>query len=379
MSFADKLTFGGADGVPNRRRRLFGISIGLVYILYPISSLVSGDITGVKAVWGWLSLAGFLTCYIATTLSPRSFYEPGRWTYQLLAVTTAIAVVSALAFGDAWMTLPIFTVVLYSFTLSPRGAVLGMFGMLAVVIVSGLLSRVEPGVIVIFAFQVVTLALLFIGVRNTRLLAHQLREAQGEVARLAAADERLRIARDLHDLLGHSLSLIVLKSELAGRMAEDSPKVLREVRDIESVARQALVEVREAVTGYRQRSLSEELDNARAVLRAAGVEPQVRVSGTPLPDLLDGLLGWAVREGVTNVVRHAGADRCEIEVTYDGKAVTLEIMDDGRGGEPRQPGSGLSGLSERVLGAGGSVTAGNAPSGGFALKVRVPAGVEAPA
>jgi two-component system sensor histidine kinase DesK len=106
----------------------------------------------------------------------------------------------------------------------------------------------------------------------------------------------------------------------------------------------------------------------------------VRVSGTPLPDLLDGLFGWAVREGVTNVVRHAGARRCEIQVTYDHERAILEIMDDGRcTGEPHQMGSGLTGLQERVTGAGGTMEAGAAPKGGFRLRVLVPARVETPA
>jgi two-component system sensor histidine kinase DesK len=165
----------------------------------------------------------------------------------------------------------------------------------------------------------------------------------------------------------------VLKSELAGRLAERSPQVRQEIADIESVARKALVEVREAVTGYRQRSLPEELDSARVVLAAAGVQAEVRVSGTPLPDLLDGLFGWSVREGTTNVVRHARATRCEIKVTFDGRRATLEIVDNGRGGDgPYETGSGLSGLGERVSGAGGSLRA--APTaGGFLLRVQVPA------
>ncbi|NUR82717.1 MAG: hypothetical protein HOY71_01365, partial [Nonomuraea sp.] len=130
MSFADNLTFGGRDGVPNRRRRLFGISIGLVYLAVPLGSLIAGEVRGAEAVWGALSIVAFLICYIATTLTPYSLSERGRWTIPLLAATTLIAVVSALALGGAWLTMPIFMVVLFTFTLTVRGALVGMGAML---------------------------------------------------------------------------------------------------------------------------------------------------------------------------------------------------------------------------------------------------------
>ncbi|WP_327091842.1 histidine kinase [Nonomuraea sp. NBC_01738] len=348
MSFADKLSFGSFDGVPSRRRRLAGMSLGLVYLAFPITEVVSGEMRGIEAVWGIISILAYTAAYIATTLSPRDFHQSNRWTLPLMALTSIMAAAFALIFGGGWLTLPIYTVVLYAFILPPKRAVIGIAGMLVVVVACGIVDKADAGSIGVLGLQVVTMGVLFISVRNTRLLAHRLREAQGEVARLAATEERLRIARDLHDLLGHSLSLIVLKSELAGRMADDRPGVRGELADIESVARQALVEVREAVTGYRQRGLAEELDSARAVLRAAGVQPVVRVAGTPLPAPLDGLLGWAAREGVTNVVRHAGASRCEIDVTYDGTHATLEITDDGRGAVPYKGDGAGSGRRDAV-------------------------------
>ncbi|MEU8150521.1 sensor histidine kinase [Nonomuraea sp. NPDC048901] len=377
MSWTNRFTFGGTGETSSRYRRLYGICFGMVYLYLLVAEILSGEFHGAMAVWAWLSLIAFVLSYLATVVSPRSMTERSRSTYPLLALTTAQAVVGAFVFGGGWLALPIYSTVLFAMILPPRRAGFGIAGMLAVVVGSGLLHHSDSTTLLILGLEVVTLGVLFIGVRNTRLLAVQLREAQGEVARLAAADERLRIARDLHDLLGHSLSLIVLKSELAGRLAEDSPKVLQEIQDIETVARKALTEVREAVTGYRQRSLPEELDNARAVLRAAGVEPLVRVSGTPLPGLLDGLFGWAVREGTTNVVRHARASSCRIEVTYDGEHAILEIMDDGQGDEPLRLGSGLQGLTERVREAGGNVEVGPGAKAGFRLRVLVPRGAAA--
>ncbi|MFC4010317.1 sensor histidine kinase [Nonomuraea purpurea] len=376
MSFADRITFGGEH--PSPKRRLLGVSVGMVYLVFPLAEIMVGMLNGVRAVWAGALLLAFVASFMSTVLSARSYLERGRWTYPLLGLTTALGVGAALVFGGSWLSLPVYTVVLYGFTLPANWAVWANLANLGVVVGAGVIHGTEPMTIIVLCLQVVTLGVLFISVRNSRVLNVKLRLAQGEVARLAATEERLRIARDLHDLLGHSLSLIVLKSELAGRLAEQSPQARKEIEDIESVARKALTEVREAVTGYRQRSLSEELDNARAVLRAAGVRSEVRVSGTPLPGLLDGLFGWSVREGTTNVVRHARATSCEIRVTSDAACATLEIVDDGKGGEGSyEMGSGLRGLTERVTGAGGAVTAGPSPGGGHLLRVLVPAGAEA--
>ncbi|MFF3439345.1 sensor histidine kinase [Streptosporangium sp. NPDC002721] len=366
------LTSGGTDESPSRLRRLAGISIGLVYLCFPVLEIVTGEVTGDRALWGGAGLAVFVCLYTATVLSPRNFGDPTPLTYWLLGATTLLGVGLAVALGGGWLTLPIYMTVVYSMALRPRLSVAGVLAMVVTVVLVGLLRGNDPGGTLVLVFQVLTLGALFMGVRNTRMLVVRLRQAQEEVARLAASEERLRIARDLHDLLGHSLSLIVLKSELAGRLAENgSERAVAEIRDIESVARQALVEVRDAVTGYRQRGLSGELDGARAALEAAGTRATIRLAGTPPPGTLDELLGWAVREGVTNVVRHARATRCEIEVTVGGEAATLDIVDDGRGAAPYGPGSGLTGLTERVRAAGGTVSAGPRETG-FALRVSVP-------
>ncbi|WP_345574220.1 sensor histidine kinase [Nonomuraea rosea] len=378
MSFAERISFAGDEDTPSRGRRLLGISVGLVYLVFPVTEIVVGVLTGARAIWAGVLLLTFVAAFLATVLSVKSFLERGRWTYPLLALTTALGVTGALVFGGSWLSLPVYTVVLYGFTLPPALALWAMLANLAVVIVAGIINHSELEGIIVLAFQVVTLGVLFISVRNSRVLNVKLRLAQDEVARLAVTEERLRIARDLHDLLGHSLSLIVLKSELAGRLAEESPQARKEMADIETVARKALTEVREAVTGWRQRSLPEEIDGARAVLRAAGVREQVRVAGTPLPAPLDGLFGWAVREGTTNVVRHARATTCEIKVTYEGGEAILEIVDNGKGGvEPYTPGSGLRGLGERAADAGGTMTAGPRPGGGHHLRLLVPAGAKA--
>ena len=136
-----------------------------------------------------------------------------------------------------------------------------------------------------------------------------------KLARLAVTEERLRIARDLHDLLGHSLSLIALKAELAGKVVRRDPdRAAAEIDDIENVTRRALAEVRAAVRGYRRLALDEALEGARVALSAAGIECRLAESPLAVSPEVEAVLAWAVREGTTNVVRHSHADHCDIRV-----------------------------------------------------------------
>jgi two-component system, NarL family, sensor histidine kinase DesK len=210
----------------------------------------------------------------------------------------------------------------------------------------------------------------------------ELRAAREEIARLAVAEERLRFARDLHDLLGHSLSLITLKSELAGRLLPEAPeKAAAEIRDVEGAARRALREVHQAVAGYRQPTLDRELYGARETLEAAGISCRIENKVGALPSATDAVLAWTVREGVTNVIRHSRARNCEILLARDGEEVRTDISDDGDGSPPGSDGysagSGLSGLAERVAASGGDLEAEPLPGerlrrGGFRLRVSLP-------
>lgn len=210
-------------------------------------------------------------------------------------------------------------------------------------------------------------------------VATELREAREELALVAVSEERLRFARDLHDLLGHSLSLIALKSALAERLLPqrtENAAVAKELRDIQRVARSALAQVREAVSGYRQPSLAEELAGIRTMLEAAGITCQIQRDIGVLPEQIEAVLTWVVREGVTNVVRHSRARTCEIVLTRDKYFVKVEIKDDGVGSQgirnSESSGSGLAGLAERLEASSGYLEARSLSEGGFVLCARLP-------
>lgn len=189
-----------------------------------------------------------------------------------------------------------------------------------------------------------------------RIARAQLEQVQREKERLAADAERERIARDLHDLLGHTLSVIVLKSELASKLAERDPaRAAAEIREVERISRDALSEVRAAVSGYRGSGLKAELARAKVALDAAGV--RLSVTG-PLPDLptsTEASAAMLLREAVTNVIRHAHAREVEVTLTRTGRGHRLVIRDDGVGGDSPE-GSGLTGMRERLRAIGGSLT-----------------------
>jgi two-component system sensor histidine kinase DesK len=208
--------------------------------------------------------------------------------------------------------------------------------------------------------------------RDLRVRNEQLGRARAELARMAVTEERERFARDLHDLLGHSLLVIALKAELAGRLLpERAADAAAEIAELETVARGALSEVREAVSGYRQPTLDGELAGARVALSAAGIETEVLRQPTVLDPGVEGMLAWAVREGATNVIRHSRATRCTPTISSNLVDAGLEVVDDGVGPQSVNGNSG-QGLSERDRRLNGEVEAGGRPGGGYRLAVTVP-------
>jgi len=195
--------------------------------------------------------------------------------------------------------------------------------------------------------------------------------AQDEVEHMAKVAERERIARDLHDVLGHTLSVIVLKSELAAKLADKEPeRAVREIKDVERISREALAQVRSTVRGYHALSLQAEAEQAAATLKAAGVQVQCDFAPADIPPAHEGVLALALREAVTNVIRHAQARSCDLRLRPVANGCELEIKDDGCGLMSPE-GIGLSGMRHRVEALGGKLV--REVSSGTRLLITLPA------
>jgi two-component system sensor histidine kinase DesK len=383
----------GVDA-PRREPLPFGWTLFItVWLLFPAAfavQMLQSDLSPLQMLTFLASLAAFVAIFLWLMLR-YPFPTPGlasrelRVRIGLLLVLAALALCVELVYGSGVPYRFMYVVIAAAVTLPTR------YASWMVVTSTALASAVYALQLGWDAFarswpDLIPFAVIGIGmilVNRLVVTVRELQTARREIAQLAAAEavakERLRFARDLHDLLGHSLSSITLKSELAGRLLPDIPetrKAAAEVRDIQGIARGALREVREAVAGYRQPVLSEELIGAKAMLEAAGIACRIDNSAGLLPNSVEGVLAWAVREGTTNVIRHSHADRCEIRVMRDGGWVYSEITDDGRGssaeGDRMTAGSGLSGLAERVEASGGDFEAGPLREGGFHLRVSLP-------
>ncbi|MEV7889358.1 sensor histidine kinase [Streptomyces sp. NPDC088357] len=330
---------------------------------------------GTPQPWlGALGLLAFNSLYIYVVF--RAFVKDkreARSTRVALVLMGVVTCALAIGYGGNWLFFfPLLGLATGAVT---RGPWLGRTG-LGLTALAVAVSAVQDGWDAVnigyatFLSTMVTAAIL-----SLSEAVRELRAAREELARRAVEKERLRFSRDLHDLLGHTLSVIVVKSEAARRLApRDMDAALAQITDIESVGRQALTEIREAVTGYREGSLSTELDRARSALEAASIEPVVRHSGPPLAAHTETLLSWVVREAVTNAVRHSGASRCEIAVEGSAERVRLRVVDDGRGPVDAvgSAGTGLKGLAERLAAAGGRLETGPGPRGGFVVTAELP-------
>jgi two-component system sensor histidine kinase DesK len=225
-----------------------------------------------------------------------------------------------------------------------------------------------------------TIALIFIiGGGNlligTRERQHeQLRRAREEVEAMAKLAERERIARDLHDVLGHTLSVIALKAELAAKLADRDPgRAVQEIQEVERISREALGEVRDAIDGMRAHGLPGELRNAATALQSAGIRLETDIARVPLSPRAEAVLALALREAVTNVLRHACASTCRVELREQNDRVELTVADDGHGG-PLREGHGLSGMRERIASAGGTISLD--AQQGVAIRVTLPSSRE---
>ncbi|GAA0999290.1 MULTISPECIES: sensor histidine kinase [Streptomyces violaceusniger group] len=373
--------------------------------------MLTGDVQALfkgKTPLPWLGGAGvaaFMALYLTTVFTALD--ERRRHTRTpLLALAGLAAVTYALGIGYAGNWLLCFPLLSLASGIVLRGGRRKLGPVIITLSVSaGIIAGLRGGASdsLTVSYGTMLSGLVTAAILSLFETVAQLRATRQELARTAVERERLRFSRDLHDLLGHTMSVVVVKAEAVRRLApKNLEAALGQAADIEAVGRQALTEIREAVTGYREGSLATELDRARSALDAAGIEAVVRREGPPLAPQTEALLGWVVREGVTNVVRHSGASRCEIEVRSGMDRVRLEITDDGGGvgsratgtnadggpktgspttgspttGSPTTGGTGLKGLAERLAAAGGSLESGPAGRRGFRLVAELPVDTE---
>jgi two-component system, NarL family, sensor histidine kinase DesK len=397
---------GLVTGVLARRRapgtggsqRWFFAGIWLVYLISPVADLF-GHHHGVLWIAGGLAItAAFSVIYLFTVCNS------GRWPRQALWGLIAIAVLAALAcvvYGQAWTPLWIYVSAAAGMVLAApaygRGTALrGVLAVGACYVFFSWLTHAGTAEFLAVLLPVLLVGVVMIGFRQQIQLMNDLTQARETVAKLAANEERLRLARDMHDLTGQSLSTITLKSELAAKrlarlpVSAERDMVLGDLGDIGRVSRQTLHDIREAVSGYRRPTLAIEVITARNALEAAGIgldeDPGLTLRSGTFDADAEAVLAWCLREAVTNVIRHSGARNCQVRLTEHPGELSLEITDDGRGlpgqAEATAPsvgadapeasqGAGLRGMSERLSAVGGRLSVGSAGRG-FRLTATVP-------
>jgi two-component system, NarL family, sensor histidine kinase DesK len=379
-----------SSGISIRLWRLYA-QAWLVCLLFPILALAETRLAPGRLVVPLAGLALYILLY-TWLMWPHPLraqaVPPSARSVIPLAGLAVLALTLSLAFGSAFLWLFVGLSAVIGKALPARHAF--WLTMALTLLTLGLGVWLSGGLAQTDWLHVVPLVLLVRGLgldlAGLSRLAGALRElhaARDELARQAVTQERLRLARDLHDLLGHSLSMITLKSELAGRLIETQPaRAAQEVREVEQAARQALREVREAVAGYRLPTLHGELEAASQLLAAAGIVTIIEAEAEMLAPAADAVLAWAVREGVTNVIRHSRAGQCTIRLSRERSVVFVEVINDGCR-EPASPmalagaGSGLAGLAERAASQGGRMEAGPLVVDGvtsFRLRLELPDG-----
>jgi two-component system, NarL family, sensor histidine kinase DesK len=379
-------------------QRWFFAGIWLVYLVSPVADLF-GHHHGVLWIAGGLAItAAFCVIYLITVCNSSRWPRQAQWGLIAIAVLAALACV---VYGSAWTPLWIYVSAAAGMVLAApaygRGTALrGVLAVGACYVFFSWLTHAGTAEFLAVLLPVLLVGVVMIGFREQIQLMNDLTQARETVAKLAANEERLRLARDMHDLTGQSLSTITLKSELAAKRLARLPDsaerdtVLGDLGDIGRVSRQTLQDIREAISGYRRPTLAIEVITARNALEAAGIrfddDPSLTLrSGTFDPDA-EAVLAWCLREAVTNVIRHSGARSCQIRLTEHPGELSLEITDDGRGlpgpagasapslgadAAEASQGAGLRGMSERLSAMGGRLSLGSAGQG-FRLTATVP-------
>jgi two-component system sensor histidine kinase DesK len=340
--------------------------------------LSSGVSTGL-VVLSALYMIALLSLQILWTSRRADRLSPGL-RYAALFAQACLVYLPLLQFEDSWIGLPGFFAGSVLMVLRPP------FGWIAAALVVASMAFTQWLFLPKFeAVLYITLSttltgLLVYGLTWLSTLVTELHSAREELAKMAVARERLRFARDLHDLLGYNLSAITLKSELTHRLVIKHPARAREeLVEILQISRQALADVRAVASGYREMSLDEECVSARSVLAAADVHVQMEVDYRDLPVRVTTVLATVLREGITNLLRHSKAEFCEISVRQAGGTVTIEMINDGVPNDPVDSrsnsgpgGSGIHNLSARVAELGGELTTELGENNKFRLHAQLP-------
>lgn len=367
---------GGVDTVVARRRRIgvLSVSIWLVYLIGPLAHarLIANPslraITLTAIVLFAVAYIGFFWMLVAPSARFQWAFA-NQWVVAVAVWVLLLFMLAASATLHFEVTgLGIYIAALIGFNVPTRRAIPALVALvLLVAVIPQLIVGRSP------EFSLISqIALASFAVWGTRQLIErnqQLNLARQQLTELAVAEERLRVGRDVHDILGHSLTVITVKTELAQRLLDADPERARaEMADVERLAREALAGVRSTVGGLREVSLAGELANARTALSAAGIAADLPTTDD-LPLRHSIVFAWVLREAVTNIVRHSNARHCTVRVT----PTAIEIADDGVGmAADSASGSGLSGLRERVSAAGGTLTLSTGPSGGVCVAARFP-------
>jgi two-component system sensor histidine kinase DesK len=356
------------------RRKRVAINASFLWLLFPISALLDSHPPAWRVAVVGAALAVFVVSY---NWLPRHEPWPGppRITWVLLSVLALDTAILSLADRGDWTLLFIFTAIAGAMRLTQVAGAAWIGFCTALTALTNVLVSSSAGTTISLSATTLAIGFMMLAFRRLIELNRDLVEAREELTRLAVSEERLRFARDLHDLLGHSLSVIAVKAELAEVLlgSGEHARAAEHVTDLKTVARSALGEVREAVSGYRRPTLVNELAGARMALEAAGIEARLEASDVPLPPEVEAVLAWAVREGTTNTIRHSGARSCRIAVAPVAELAWAEVIDDGVAGDcADHVGNGLAGLAERVEQLAGRLEAGPGQDGGFRLAVAVP-------
>jgi two-component system, NarL family, sensor histidine kinase DesK len=328
-------------------------AIWLVFLMFPLTSAFTVETSWVWRVLAIAAILAFAAVYVYGFIrigGTETWAEVNRFGLRCLAALLSLTVVTALVIGINALGMVTFLIAFAMFSL-PLTAALGI-GVVGVAV--AVLVPLAMGVLGETWYFIPILVMVGVGTAVVRVLEQRGTEHQEIAGEMALVAERERVARDVHDVLGHSLTVVTIKAELAQRLVDADPeRAKEELAQIQSLTREALAEIRATVAGLRVARLGDEITSADGSV----VDPRHRI-----------VLAWVLREAVTNVVRHSGATSCAVGIGPR----TMSVTDNGRGCSGRPEGNGLRGLRERVAAAGGTLNVGPGPDGqGTTLRVEL--------